>query len=451
MKTEQNQPREKFTSKIGVILAAAGSAIGIGNIWRFSYVVGANGGGAFLLVYILCVVFVGLPLMAAELAIGRETKKSAVPAFREIAPKSFWTAAGAAGVLAAFLIMTYYPLVAGWSLGYMFESIVNWGPMTDNPEVFFSSYVSGTAKPLIVMAAALILTAFTLTGGVADGIERWCRILMPVFIVIICILIVRSLTLPGASEGVKFLFLPDFSKLTMGSFLDALGHGFYSLSVGMAVMITYGSYIGDNEDLTGTSVSVLALDTVTALMAGLAVFPAVFALGFEADYGAGLAFVTLPKTFSMMPFGQVFAVLFFLLLLVSALASMMSLLQVLTAFLEDEFGFRKRSILIFLTLLLFAAGIPSVLSFSSLSDFRIFGFTYFDFMDMISANIIVPVTGLLTAVFAAYRYGAARCSSQLQKGAKNPDSLFIKAFPFLIRYFVPVSVVLILLSAAGIF
>ena len=450
MKSEQTK-RENFTSQIGVVLAAAGSAIGIGNIWRFSYVVGVNGGGAFLLVYIICVLFVGLPLILAELAMGRETKKSAVSAFKQIAPKSFWWIAGATGVLAAFLIMTYYPLVAGWSLGYMYESIVNWGPMTTDPASFFDSYVSGTTKPMIVLVISLLLTALTLVGGVADGIEKWCKILMPIFIVIICILIVRSLTLPGAMEGVKFLFNPDFSKLGLHSFIDALGHGFFSLSVGMAIMITYGSYVRDEENLVSTSVSVLGLDTITALMAGLAIFPAVFALGFEPDSGAGLAFITLPKTFSLMPFGQIFAILFFLLLVVSALASMMSLMQVLVAYLEDEFGFKKRNILIGLTIILFVGGVPSVLSFSSMADFRIFGLSYFDFMDKLSANVIVPITGLLTAVFVAYRYGAKQCQAQIAKGAKNPNSFLIRTFPFLIKYLVPISVAVILLSSTGLF
>ena len=443
--------RENFTSQLGIILAAAGSAIGIGNVWRFSYVVGVNGGGAFLLVYLVCVIFVGLPLIFAELALGRETKKSAVSAFKEIAPKSFWWIAGATGVLAAFLIMTYYPLVAGWSIGYMYESIVNWVPMTTDPAAFFDSYVSGTTKPMIVLVISLILTALTLVGGVADGIEKWCKILMPIFIVIICILIVRSLTLPGAMEGVKFLFNPDFSKLGLHSFIDALGHGFYSLSIGMAIMITYGSYVRNEEDLVSTSISVLGLDTITALMAGLAIFPAVFALGFEPNSGAGLAFITLPKTFSLMPFGQVFAVLFFLLLVVSALASMMSLMQVLVAFLEDEFGLKRRGILIGLTIILFIAGVPSVLSFSSMADFKIFGLTYFDFMDKFSANIIVPITGLLTAVFVAFRYGAGKCQAQIALNAKNPNSFLIRSFPFLIKYVVPISVILIMLSATGIF
>ena len=443
--------RENFTSQLGVIFAAAGSAIGIGNVWRFSYVVGTNGGGAFLLVYLICILLVGIPLMMAELAIGRATQKSAVPAFRQIAPKSFWVVAGALGVIAAFLILTYYPLVTGWSIGYMVEAIFNWGPMIEDPAGFFDGFVADPTKSFIVLIVALILTALTLVGGVAKGIEKWCKILMPMLIVIMCILIVRAVTLPGAGEGLKFLFYPDFSHFGIRSFIDALGHGFYSLSIGMAIMITYGSYIRKEENLVSTTISVTGLDVITALMAGVAIFPAVFAFGLQPDSGPGLAFITLPKTFSQMPFGQFFAALFFLLLLVSALASMMSLMQVLVAFLEDVFHMKRRNILIGLSVLLFACGIPSVLSFSVMSDFTILGLTYFDFVDQLSANVIVPITGLLTAIFVGYKYGARICQAHIKEGAKNPNSILIKTFPVLIKYVVPIAVILILLAAVGVF
>ncbi|HHV97978.1 MAG TPA: sodium-dependent transporter [Clostridiaceae bacterium] len=445
------QKRDSFTSQLGVILAASGSAIGIGNVWRFSYVVGVNGGGAFLLVYLICVVLVGLPLIMAELSIGRNTGKSAFTAFKQIAPRSFWWIAGATGVLAAFLIMTYYPLVAGWSLGYMFESIVNWKPMIADTTTFFNNYVSGNIKPLIMLAIVLIMTALTLVGGVAKGIEKWNKILMPTLVIIIIVLIIRSLTLPGSIEGVKFLFYPDFSKITIMTFLDALGHGFYSLSVGMAIMITYGSYIRKNDDLVESSVTVCALDTVTALMAGLAIFPAVFALGLEPDSGAGLAFITLPKAFATLPGGQIFAILFFLLLTVAALASMMSLLEVLVAFLVDEFGLNKKKVLIILVVLLFLLGIPSNLSFNLMADFKIFGLTYFDLMDKFSANVLVPITGLLTAAFVIFRFGVKNSREELLDSCKHPKGFLIRSYPVLIKYIVPISVIFILLNATGVF
>lgn len=451
MEKKSIKKRDGFSSQMGVILAAAGSAIGVGNIWRFSYVVGDNGGGAFILIYLVCVLLVGLPLMLAELAIGRKTGKSAVTAFKEVSPKSFWWIAGALGVLAAALIMTYYPLIAGWSFGYMFESIFNWQPMIADTSSFFDSYISGNVKPIIAMAAVLIMTTFTLVGGVSKGIEKFNKVLMPMLVTIITILIVRSLTLPGSFEGVKFLFVPDFSKVYVGTFLEALGHGFYSLSIGMAIMITYGSYVRKKDDLASTAVQVCAIDTITALMAGLAIFPAVFALGLQPDSGAGLAFITLPKAFATLPGGQIFAILFFLLLTVAALASMMSLLQVLVAYLEDEFNIkRKKLMLTLLTIALLLFGIPSVLSFSVLSDFKVFGMTYFEITDYFSANILVPVTGLLTAVFVAFRYTKAS-HDELKEGSKRPNGILIRCYPFLIKYVVPISIILILLNATGIF
>jgi len=434
----QLQKRDSFTSQLGVILAASGSAIGIGNVWRFSYVVGVNGGGAFLLVYVICAALIGLPLIMAELSMGRYTGKSAFTAFKQIAPKSFWWIAGATGVLAAFLIMTYYPLVAGWSLGYMFESVFNWKPMISDTAAFFNNYVSGNVKPLIMIIITLILTALTLAGGVAKGIEKWNKILMPALAVIIMVLIIRSLTLPGSLEGVKFLFYPDFSKITIQTLLDALGHSFYSLSVGMAIMITYGGYIRKDEDLVQSSVTVCILDTAAALMSGVAIFPAVFALGFEPDSGAGLAFITLPKAFATLPGGQIFAALFFLLLTVAALSSMMSLLEVIVAFFVDEFNINKKKILIVLVVLLFVLGIPSHLSFGPLADFKIFGLTYFDFMDKFSANVLIPITGLLTAVFVIFRFGVKNSQDELLNSCKNPKGFLIRAYPFLIKYIVPI-------------
>lgn len=442
---------DKFTSQIGVVLAAAGSAIGIGNVWRFSYVVGQNGGGAFLLIYLLCVTLVGLPLIMAEMAIGRRTGLGAVAAFKTAAPNRPWWITGAVGVLVAFMILTYYPLVAGWSLGYMFESAFNWAPMTQDTTAFFNNYISGNLKPFIMLGIVLVLTALTLVGGVAKGIEKSNKILMPLLVILIIVLIIRSLTLPGASAGVKYLFLPDFSKVTGRTFIDALGHGFYSLSVGMAIMITYGSYVRKQDDIIGTSINVCVLDTVTALMAGLAIFPALFALGISPTSGAGLAFMTLPNAFATLPGGQFFSILFFLLLTVAALASMMSLLQVLVAFLENKFHIKRKKLMLgCIIAALFVFSIPSVLSFNVMKDFKIFGLTYFEFMDEFTANVLVPITGLLTALFVGIRY-MKDTKEELSVGCKRPNGILMKAFPVLIRYVVPIAIGLIMLNFVGAF
>lgn len=451
MDHNEQKKRDNFTSQLGIILAAAGSAVGIGNVWRFSYILGMNGGGAFLMVYLLCVILVGLPLILTELSIGRSTGKSAITAFKQMAPKSFWWIAGVLGVLAAFLIMTYYPLIAGWSLGYMFESIFNWNTMIADTSAFFDGYVSSTAKPLIMLTIVLVLTTLTLAGGVSKGIEKASKVLMPVLFAIIIVLIVRSLTLPGAIEGVKFLFVPDFSKINFKTLLEALGHSFYSLSIGMGALIAYGSYVRKEENLISTSVSVCTLDTLVALLAGLAIFPAVFAFDLEPTSGAGLAFITLPKAFATMPGGRFFAALFFLLLTVAAITSMISLAQVLVAFLEDEFGIKRKGlVLIILTIVLFVFGIPATLSFSSMADVKIFGLTFFDFADQLSANVIIPITGLLTAVFVGFRY-VDKAQEEIETGCKNPKGLLVRSYRFLIRYVVPISVAFILLNATGVF
>jgi NSS family neurotransmitter:Na+ symporter len=333
----------------------------------------------------------------------------------------------------------------------MFESIFNWDPMIADTAVFFNNYVAGFTKPMIMLAIVLAMTCVALVGGVAKGIEKWNKVLMPALVIILIILIFRSLTLPGAFEGVKFLFYPDFSKITINTLLDALGHGFYSLSVGMAIMITYGSYVRKQDDLVETSITVCALDTVTALMAGLAIFPAVFALGLEPDSGAGLAFITLPKAFATLPGGRIFAILFFLLLTVAALASMMRLLEVLVAYITDEFNIKKKTLLIVFFTLLTLAGIPACLSFSSMADFKILGLTYFDFVDKFSANVLVPVTGLLTALFIIFRFGVVNSQKEMLLNCKRPKSFIIRSYPVFIKYFVPISVIFILLNSTGIF
>lgn len=448
MTKKSNQSNDKFSSQLGVILAAAGSAIGVGNIWRFSYVVGKHGGGAFLLVYLLCVFLLGLPVLLAEITIGRSTGKSDIAAFNQIAPNTPWWIVGALGIIGPLLILFYYPLIAGWSIGYVFESIFNWGALSANPTLAFEAFTSNPNKSLFFNLIAIILTALTLVGGVSKGIEKWNKILMPALIVIMIILIVRSLTLDGAMAGVSFLFKPDFSKINTNVFLEALGHAFYSLSVGMGIMITYGSYINKKENLVTTALNVIGLDTITALMAGLAIFPAVFAFNLEPNSGPGLAFITLTQALATMPGGQIFAILFFLLLVISALSSLMSLMQVLVAFMEHKFKIKKKTILAIIVVILFIFGIPSALSFSSLKDFKIFGLTYFDFMDNLTANFIIPITGLLISLFVIFQYGVKNSQKEIATGCPNAKkSIIIRIYPFLIKYIAPIAIIFVLLNA----
>ncbi|MDR1796570.1 MAG: sodium-dependent transporter [Clostridiales Family XIII bacterium] len=442
--------REQFASRFGVVMVAVGSAVGLGNIWRFSYILGVNGGGAFLFVYVLCILFIGLPVLISELTIGRAAGVSAVSAFQKLAPKSFWWLAGGVAVLACTMIACYYPTVAGWSLGYAVESIVNRAEVLADPQAAFAAFSSGP-KALVYAGLALACTVAILFKGVTDGIERWSKVLMPALFVLLAILVVRALTLPGAIEGVRFLFEPDFSEVTVGAVLDALGHSFYSLSLGMGIMITYASYMKKDMDLPQATVAVVAMDTGVAILAGLAIFPAVFALGLNPGEGAGLVFVTLPGAFETMPLGAVFAPLFFILVFIAALTSLISILQVPLALLEDRFGFSRGKGLVVVTAIAVVFGVPSVLAFGPLADFQVFGTDYFTFLDRFANNILLPIAALLGCLFIAFRMGVAASTKEFLEGAGNDGHFLARVYPFAIRFIAPVAIAIILLRAAGVF
>ncbi|MDL2261252.1 sodium-dependent transporter [Methanimicrococcus sp. OttesenSCG-928-J09] len=448
---QDSEKRENFTSQLGFILVTVSSAVGLGNIWRFSYITGVNGGGAFLLIYMLCVLFVAMPIMIAEFSIGRKGKLSPVGSFKKLAPdKRYWIIPGILSILSPLIIMIYYPVVSGWALGYVFESVFNWGTITSDPSTAFSAFAAAP-KSILFTAAALIMTAGVLIGGVTKGIEKSSKILMPILFLLLLILVLRSLTLPGSFEGVKFLFVPDFAKLTLRGVLDALGHSFYSLSLGMGIIITYASYMKKETDLPKATASIITLDTAVALLSGLAIFPAVFALGINPAEGAGLAFVTLPGAFAQIPAGQIFSVTFFLLLFIAALTSMISLMQIPLAFLEEEYKMKKKTALMLITAFLIIAGIPSALSFGPLSDMLIFGNTYFDAADKLVNIILLPITGLLCTLFVIFHLGIKNSKQIFMEGAKNQNSILGKIYPFSVKYIAPIAIVLIMLNGFGLF
>lgn len=448
---QDSKKRENFTSQLGLILVMVSSAVGLGNIWRFSYITGINGGGAFLLIYMLCVIFVAMPIMIAELSIGRKSRLNPVGSFKKLAPdKKYWIIPGILSILSPLVIMVYYPVVAGWALGYVFESIYNWSAITADPSTAFALF-SADPKSILFAAAALIMTAVVLIGGVTKGIEKSSKILMPVLFILLLILVVRSITLPGSFEGVKFLFVPDFSKLTLHGVLDALGHSFYSLSLGMGIVITYASYMKKETDLPKATASIITLDTAVALLSGLAIFPAVFALGIDPAEGAGLAFVTLPGAFAQIPAGQFFSFTFFLLLFIAAITSMISLMQIPLAFLEEEFKMKRKFALILITSLLIIIGIPAALSFGPLSDVLIFGNTYFDVADKLVNNLLLPITGLLCTLFVIFHMKISNSKKEFMEGAKNKNSFLGKTYPFSIKYIAPIAIILIMLNGFGLF
>lgn len=442
--------RESFGSKFGVIAAAAGSAIGLGNIWRFPYVAGENGGAAFIILYLGFVIAIGIPVMLSEFTIGRRAQKNVYGSFRKLAPNRPWYLIGLMGVVAAFMILAFYTAVAGWTLEYIYQAITGGfeGKSPEELNNMFDNFTSGTYRPLIWFFVFMGLTAFIIMAGVKNGIEKSTKILMPLLLVLLVVLIIRSVTLPGAAKGISFLFTPDFSKITASTVLEALGQAFFSLSIGMGTLITYGSYIQKSDDLGTTAFSVAMTDTFIAIMAGLAIFPAVFAFDIAPGFGEGLVFVTLPNIFQQMPGGSIFAILFFLLLGVAALTSTISVLEVIVAFFVEELKMKRKPATWLATFSVSLLGILCVLSTSMLANFKIFGFTVFGLMNFTTANVLLPLGGLLIVVFVAWFFGRDKAQDELSNGGKL-KALYIPVFMFIIKFIAPLAIAFVFLQGIG--
>ena len=442
--------RDSFGSKFGVIAAAAGSAVGLGNIWKFPYITGVYGGAAFLFVYLAFILAVGMPVMLSELIIGRRSKRNAFGAFRVLAPGSSWKYIGILGVASAFLILSFYGVVAGWSIEYVVLSLKN-GFANKSPEdisTLFSTFNEATLRPVFYQLLFMLLTAAIVIIGVKKGIEKSTKLLMPLLVVILIILCIKSLTLNGAKAGLLFLFKPDFSKLTGDGILSALGHAFFTLSLGMGTLITYGSYIDKKNNLVNTVLNVTIADTVIAIMAGIAIFPAVFAFGITPSEGPGLIFVTLPNIFRQMSGGYIFAILFFILLTVAALTSAISILEVVVAYFLEEFKMSRKASTILATILISILGILCSLSMGDLSSLHIFGLNIFDAIDWISANVFLPVGGLFIAIFVGWILGRKKVKEELANGSTLPK-IFFTAFLFLVKFVAPLLIAIVLLNKIG--
>ncbi|MCG8685409.1 MAG: sodium-dependent transporter, partial [Desulfobacterales bacterium] len=322
--------RDSFSGKYGFIAAAAGSAIGLGNIWKFPYITGIYGGSAFIIVYLICILLIGLPIMLSEITVGRRAQKGIFGAYKTLAPGTPWFFSGYMGIAAAFLILSFYGVVAGWTMEYVVKAVTGTfsGKTPDEIGTMFGSFIGQPFKPLIWQLTFMALTCFIVIAGIKNGIEKYSKILMPILLAILLLLCIRSVTLEGASKGFEFLFSPDFSKLSGEAILAALGHAFFSLSLGMGTLITYGSYVKKTENIAPLAAHITIADTVIALLAGTAIFPAVFAFGITPSAGPGLVFVTLPNVFQQMPLGYIFCILFFFLLAIAALTSSISILEV---------------------------------------------------------------------------------------------------------------------------
>lgn len=444
--------REMWGSRLAFVMAAAGSAVGLGNIWRFPTVTGENGGAAFVVLYLACVFFVGLPIMWCELVMGRRSKRNPVGAFSVLAPGSAWKAVGGFQVIGGMAILSYYSVVAGWTIGYACKTLRGdfAGEITtDAVAGQFDAFVGNSFYTILCLGIFVLLTVMIVAGGVRSGIERWTKILMPALFIMLILVVVRSVTLPGASEGLAFYLLPDLSAITPSTVVSALGQAFFSLSLGMGVMITYGSYIQDSDDLVMAGIFVALADTLVALLAGFAIFPALFAVGgLEPTEGAGLVFVVLPNVFHSIPLGNLFGTVFFVLLVVAALTSTVSLLEVVTSYLVDEVRWSRAKAVCLSGLLCFLFGIPSALSTGAWEPLTKLYFMggkdkgFLDLMDFLFGNVALMVGGLLIAIFVSWRMGMAVAKDEIEKG-RGSFSLF-RVWAILIRYLCPIAVVVIL-------
>ena len=445
--SEDKNKRDGFGTKLGIIAAAAGSAIGLGNIYRFPCELGENGGAAFLLVYLTIVIVLGVPVMLSELVIGRHSQSNSVGAFKKLAPKSAWPLVGYMGVLCGFIILAFYSTVAGWTLEYIVKAVSNdfAGKDLKTIEQGFSDFHNMGWCNVMWQGVFLLLTAFVVYKGVQKGIEKYTKILMPMLLIILIVLGVRSATLPGAAEGLRFLFKPDFSKLTGEVVISALGQGFFSLSMGMGVLITYGSYVKKNDRLVSTALSVTLADTFVAVLAGIVIFPAAFSFGIKPSAGMGLVFNTLPMIFDSMPGGYVICIVFFVLLAIAALTSTISLLEVMVAYLSEEFHLTREKSTIIGALATFVLGIFASLSLVQGSPFTIAGTTLFDGLDFVSSTILLPLGGLLIVIFVGWRFGKKSFYDELTNEGTIKSPLK-KVIFFIVRYLAPLAIIVIFIS-----
>lgn len=439
--------RSTFSSKLGVIAATVGSAVGLGNIWRFPYEVGQNGGGAFLLIYIICVLALGIPVMLAEFVIGRSAKSNSNGAFKKLAPGTRWNIIGLSGIFAAIFILGFYSVVAGWTLEYVYQAITDQIANQDASgfEKAFTGFTANTYRPLIWLYLFLAINYYIVSRGVKNGIEKASNILTPLLFVILIIFCVRSLFLPGAKEGLSFLFYPDFSQITPNTILRAVGQAFFSMSIGMGTIITYASYFSDKTRLPRTAYTVATLDTVVAILAGILIFPAVFTFHINPSQGPELVFITLPNIFQQMPGAYIWSVLFFVLLSIAALTSTISLCEVATAYIHEEFKLTRKRATQLLMVIVVITGTLCSLSFGPLANVKLFGLTIFNLCDYIASNILMPLGGMMISIFVGWKLDKTLVYNQITNNDEH-KSHFYNILIFCLKYVAPIAIFLIFLS-----
>lgn len=434
-----------FVTRMGGVAAAVGSAVGLGNVWRFPYETGQNGGAAFILVYLCCVLLLGFPLVAAELMLGSTTRRNPVGALRQLAPRTAWPLVGVLGAIAMLLVVGFYSVVAGWTLQYSVTSVI--GGIPD-----FGEFSSHFTMPFVCMTGFILLNVFILLGGVRKGIERASNIMMPLLFLMMLVLCVNSLLLPKAGDGLAFLFHPDFSKIDIYVVVSALGQAFFSVSVGIGTLLTYGSYMRDGSSVGKSALSIVLLDTLIAILAGVVIFPACFNFGVEPGAGPGLAFITLPDVFMQMTGGRVLCTIFFVLLSVAALTSTLSMFETPIAILQESFGLRRRNavIVVAATGWLLGVGCTASMCPDWKDTIAAFGMPLFDLFDHVTACYLMPGCGLLFSLFVGWVMPRHLIVDTLTDHGRR-SARIVPVFIFVVRFFAPLSILVIFLSGSGIF
>ena len=442
--------RESFGSRFGALVAMAGSAVGLGNLWRFPYLVGENGGAAFIIVYILLSFMICLPIFVSEFVIGRRSQKNAYAAFRDLSGGSWWRWIGLFTIIVPLIVLSYYSVIGGWSIEYMLKACSFSFTGNDSQSAMstmFADFVSAPWAPLICQTTFLLVTTLIVVVGIKDGIERFSKVMMPLLFVIVLAIAIYSLTLPGASKGVEYLFNPDFSKITGKACAAALGQAFFSLSLGFGTILTYASYVDKKENIMFQSTATAVSDLMFALIAGVAIMPAVFAFGLNPQSGPGLVFETLPFVFGQMPAGGFIAILFFVALLVAALTSSISMLEVAVAFLVEEKGLSRVISCVILFVVCWVVGAVCSLSFGPLADVKFFGRSIFDFFDNLSSNILMTLGSLMTVLFVGWRLKKTDIYDEFTNGgALSKNVKIFGVLWFLIRYICPLAIISIFIS-----
>ncbi len=450
-------PRRKslhgqWSGRLAFVLAAAGSAIGLGNVWKFPYITGENGGGAFVLVYLACIVLIGLPILIAEIMLGRRGRQSPINAIATLAQeegaRGIWRWMGAMGIVAGFLILSYYSVIGGWTIAYAVKAVTGEFAGRDGPAIVgsFREFVGRWENLLLWHTLFMVMTMLVVARGVRGGLERASTIMMPGLAMIVLLLVGFAMAEGDFARGVSYLFSPDFSKLSANAVLVAMGHAFFTLSLGMGAIMMYGSYLPDRVSITQSAIVVAGADTLIALLAGLAIFPIVFGYGLEPGAGPGLVFQTLPIAFGRMPGGTLVGALFFGMLILAAWTSAISIIEPTVAWLVENRGFSRGAAAVIAGVTTWAVGLGTVFSFNLWSELKLFDKTFFDLIDYLTANIMLPLGGMTIALFAAWAMRRESAVDELRIG----DGALFELWHFLVRFVAPAGVLLVFLSALGV-